>query len=194
MARNPNIAKMRRQRSRRKLGPFRTWTDPSTIDPDYLKQQTKLKRFWAERVSTPHGIDRSNIPDKERGYVNYRGHAKTLGVDSRYVTANPKEQAFLRHMFPGVRFSSVERDKVLQKISEMILEGDPTSCIVVERSRFRVTYLYYNPTKTLWWFVEQDKFVLRNSITYGTQDRARAVHKMGCVRWKPPVPLQPDSS
>lgn len=201
MAKNPNVQKMKAQRTRRKLGTFRTYSDPSTIDPGYLKQQTKLRQYWGERVSIrqstgPNGRVQSargvNIPDDARG--TFMNHSKTCGVDERYINANPREYYFLNMMFPGARFVSAERAQVLAKVHKIIREADPTSCLVMERTRFRITYLYYNPTKTLWWLVEQDRFIVKSSITYGSQERARAVHNMGSVKWQAIASFQPDSS
>lgn len=200
MAKNPNVGKMKRQRVRRRRGAFRTHSVASTLDPNYIKQQTPLRQFWAERINVRKGTGPngkvqsargSNIPDDARG--TFMNHAKHR-PEHREDNSTPRSLYFLSMMFPGARFVSKERNAVLQQIRDIIGEADPTSCIVAERSRFRITYLYYNPTKTLWWFVEQDKFTVKSSITYGSQERARSCRTMGTIRWSTTRVFSPDSS
>lgn len=191
MARNPNVTKAKLQKFRKRRGAYASHSEASTLDPGF--NNPALQQFWAERIAPrPRGggqsrVNRGDVPLSGMGYVDYRGHAKTLGQDDRRYDLTPQRAAFLNTIMPGVKLVSDNRQQVIQLISALMQElpaDEYFASVVVERTRFEITRMFYNGTKTCLFFVKQDVHLYHGSITYGSADRAKEVYRSGTIRWK----------
>lgn len=198
MARNANVTKMKRQRFRKHRGAYASRSDASTLDPGF--NNPALQKFWAERVATPSSVDRARIPEKYRGYVDYRGHSKPRGYQDidRFDRENDGNTPFayfwLNRFFPECKFISDERAQAAKLAHIITHKTSPELHFVMWRTKLSILRLYFTPMKDCWWFVLQERFTLKASITYGSKQRAQAVCSSDSIRWKAAQVFVPDSS
>jgi hypothetical protein len=178
MARNPNVTKMRIQRFRKRRGAFLPNSDPSTLDNKFA--DPKLQKFWAERV-TPKSmsVNRVSVPQEAQGFFEYRKHAKSIGKVS-----------WLDTLFPGVHMQSPERKAAIEHRLRLMhdVEMEPTSHIVISRTKHVKLCLFYNLKKTCWYWCEVHYEAIRRSISYSSKERAVCVMQLQQVRWLKPQP------
>lgn len=170
MARNPNIMKMKRQKYRKRRGSFKPFSVESTNDEAFI--HNSLRKFWSERVAVPSTLSPG-------GLRAYTGNPRTLG-----------QVTWLDTLFPGIKQQSPQRKAALEaRVRAMQEEGvEPTSCVVISRTEVAVLYLYYNTTKSLWYWQEVWTSSIRRSITYSSKQRAIEVLRLQQVRWHKPQP------
>lgn len=182
MARNTNVTKMKRQKFRKHRGPYKARSDASTLDPGY--NNPVLQKFWAERV-TPRsgGPTKAGVPEKYDGLLDYRQRGNSF------------YDPWLETIFPGVFRISTERERVGRLIIGLMNATTQSELhFVMWRTKTSKLMLYFNPTKDCWWFVFQERYTLKTSITYGSKERAQAVCATDSIRWKTAQVFKPDSS
>jgi len=184
MARNPVVIKMRRQRVQRRRGTFKQFSQLSTVDADFNSRSNGLAKFWAENVrvrdNTAYGI----VPREMRGLGTQRHTGDithTLGVHS-HAKMPPRAVDLTVNAF-FKQATSTER-QAIEAILPPVAVEDIFASVIVERTRFSITRMFYNGPKTCVFFVQQDKYVLRGSITYGSADRAKEVFRQSTITWK----------
>lgn len=180
MARNPKLAKLKRQQFKRRRGSFKPFGEDGYED---VFVHPALKPYWSQHIGTSQSVDRSQVPDQYRGFFEYRKHAKTIGSVN-----------WLDTIFPGVNQASPERRAAMEaKVRAAQLDAtDPTSCLVLNKTTRFTELLYYTIKKDKWWFVFTKGMVMKISITYATKENALRWYRRNEIRWYKPVSL--DSS
>lgn len=175
MAKNPQLAKLKKQQFKRRRGNFKPLNKQSTLDNVYV--DPKLQAFWSERVGTGSSVDRAHIPEDQRGYFAYRDHAKI----------NPN-QGWLDTIFPGVNIPRLHAAAIADKIHKLQAEDtDPKNHIVLEQTHAGRVLLFWAAGQKCYWFVQQVFSVVRVSCTYGSPIICKQVFfKYGVkgIHWK----------
>lgn len=192
MSTKSQVAKDKRNKFRRRRGTFKPFSDESTNDAAFI--DNSLRRFWSQRMTGGSSVDRSHIPDGSRPYFDYKGHV-AYRPPHKLDDSTPRSIFHLATLFPGARFVSKEREDVKQKMRELFAhDTDPERNFVVERNRFHVLRLYFTPADECWWFVHQERYTIKSSITYGGRKRALQMWRTNQISWKVEHVFTPDSS
>src|SRR6267154_1343460 len=175
MARNPQMTKLKKQQFRRRRGNFKPLSNSGTIDEVYV--DPKLEQFWSARVGTGSSVDRAHIPKDQRGYFEYRDHAKV----------NPN-QAWLDVIFPGVQVPKLHAAAIEQQIRFMQPEDcTPKDCILLEQTKTGKVWLFWATGQKCYWFVQQVFSQVRVSCTYGSATIAKEIffkYGIEAIPWK----------
>lgn len=197
MARNPLITKMRAKKFRRRRGNFQPLSTPAMNAGVAINKD--LKKFWSQNIYTPSGPGKAHLAKEDRGFVDYRSHAKTIGQEEELPMTSARV-AFLHAIIgPDVKLISDQRKKVVEHINRLREnEEEYVVGVVVERTKFRKLFLFRNGGHTCYFFVEHIGLNVRSSITYGSFNRADAVRRTNSIKWKPlvvtlPSPVPPSS-
>lgn len=183
MARNPNVAKIRKQAFRRRRGVFAQHAVQSSLDTDV---NPSLREFWSQRTSPRSmGVSRvgAGIPGESQELFNYRQRGNTSG-----------EHTWLDTLFPGVHMQSAERRAAEERKLKITMEGaEPTSCLILDRTKSTQLFLYYTVKKDAWWFVFRHTLtscsIVKTSIRYSSKDRALATRQTDTIRWQKAQPI-----
>lgn len=201
MAKNKKVKLLGKQKFRRRRGPFREHGTQSTLDREYLASEKRMKEFWGENVSLkkskgPNGKVQSargtDIPEDARG--TFTNHAK-FRPDHREDNSTPKTLFFLATIFPGAKFVSAERQRVLDALREAHLEDtQPEYHVSLYRTQYTCRLLYFTADKKRWWYVEREHNVLRTSIRYVSKYQAEMMSSRDEIEWSSETVLPPNSS
>lgn len=112
--------------------------------------------------------------------AEYSARSRNLGKDMRYLDA----------MFPGAggEGKNVPRLEALRRKAQMIAEekaGKPDACINMYTDKMKRIVLYFNETRTRWFFVKEEYqlSLIQTSIEYSSFEAAKMIFMNGSVQW-----------